>query len=140
MEYVVLAAWIVQAGVGVALFVGWLRHGRGSHAPTVLTHVGLSLAGLGLWVWFVLGGGLWPAWLALVAITAGNVLGDAMMVRRSRRATGVTTTFWKGYGAAIGQVFRGVMPPHVTFHALFAGVVYFTCLGVCIGATVAATG
>jgi hypothetical protein len=132
MPYVVLAVWLIQAAVGVSLFVRWLRHGRNG-IPTVVTHAGSAVVGLGLWVAFIATGALLPAWLALAAITVGNGFGDAMLVRRHRRAEGTSAS----YASAIGAVFRGRMPPRITFHACFAGVVYFLCLGVCIGATVA---
>jgi hypothetical protein len=136
MVYVVLAVWIVQAAVGVSLFVGWLRHGRGSPLA-VVWHVVPALAGLALWIVFVLADSLVAAWGAFLVLTVANVFGDRMMLRRQRRITG-TTTFWRDYGTTLVSALRGRFPRRVVFHALFAGVVYFTCLGVCIGATVAA--
>ncbi len=136
MEYVVLAAWLIQAAVGVSLFVSWWRGGR-TGAPTVVTHAAAGALGLALWAAFLLTGNVLPAWLAFAVITVGNGFGDAMLRGRSRGIHGATT-FWKGYAGAVGDTFRGLMPTRVTFHALFAGLVYFTCLGVCIGATVAA--
>ncbi|WP_022883741.1 hypothetical protein [Glaciibacter superstes] len=133
MPYIVLAAWIIQSAVGVSLFIGWLRHGHHG-APTVITHVGSAIIGLALWIGFVITGALLPAWLAFAVITVGNSFGDVMLVRRHRRTAGATAS----YGSAIGAVLRGRMPPRVLFHACFAGVVYFLCLGVSIGATVAA--
>jgi len=137
MDYVVLAFWVIQAAVGVALFVAWLRHGRGGSAGMVLTHVALAIVGLALWIAFLATGAVLPAWLAFAALTVGNGVGDTMLVRRYRRTSGSTDTFWKAYGGAIAATFRGALPRRVVFHALFAGVVYFTCLGVCIAASVA---
>ncbi|GGC84401.1 hypothetical protein GCM10011512_09040 [Tersicoccus solisilvae] len=117
---------------------GTLRNAAGRSASTVLTHVGLSLTGLALWIGFLVSGNVLPAWLALAAITAGNSLGDSLLIARGRRLTGERRGFWPDYGAAIAAVFRGRMPRTVIFHALFAGVVFFSCLGVCIGATIAA--
>jgi hypothetical protein len=54
-----------------------------------------------------------------------------------RSRTG-TTSKRRNYPVAIAAIFRGEMPPRVTFHALFSGVVSFGCLGVCIAATVSA--
>ena len=136
MGYVVLAAWLIQAAVGVSLFVSSWRGGR-TGAPTVVTHATAGVLGLALWAAFLLTGNVLLAWLAFVVITVGNGFGDAMLLGRSRGLHGATT-FWKGYVGAVGDTFRGRMPPRVTFHALFSGLVYFTCLGVCIGATVAA--
>ncbi|NEM91130.1 hypothetical protein [Galbitalea soli] len=135
MEYVVLATWIIQASVGVSLLVGWWRGGR-SGAPTVVIHAAMGVVGFLLWVGFLLSAAVLPAWLALVALTIGNSVGDAMLRGRSR-AWRPDASFWRSYGGAIVDTVTGRMPPRVTFHALFAGVVYFSCLGVCVGATVA---
>lgn len=138
MGYVVLAAWLIQTAVGVSLFVSWWRGGR-TGVPTVVAHAAAGVVGLALWMVFLLTGNAVPAWLAFAVMTVGNGFGDAMLLGRSRGMRGAMT-FWKGYVGAAGDTLRGRMPPRVTFHALFSGVVYFTSLGVCIGATVAAAG
>jgi uncharacterized protein YjeT (DUF2065 family) len=135
MAYVVLGAWLIQSAVGAGLLVEWLRHGR-RRAPPVASHVALGLVALALWLVFLSQGSLLAAWLAFALITVGNGIGDVMLVRRWRRMTGSAAGFWTDYGRTIGAVFRGGMPRPVTFHALFAGVVYFLCLAVCIGASV----
>ena len=43
----------------------------------------------------------------------GNAYGDVMMVRRHRRTAGPSAS----YGAAIGAVFRGTMPPRVIINS-----------------------
>ena len=134
MPYVVLAAWVIQAAVGVSLVISWWRHGHRG-AASVITHAGSLIAGLALWIAFVVTDALWAPWLAFAVMTVGNGFGDVMLVQRHRSAAGVSAS----YGSAIGAVFSGQMPPRVTFHACFGGVVYFLCLGVCIGATVAAS-
>ncbi|WP_146145348.1 hypothetical protein [Microbacterium timonense] len=138
MSYVVLAFWIVQSAVGLTLLVSWLRHASGRGARQVIPHVATSVSGLVLWIWFIASGAILPAWLALIAITIGNTFGDIVLLGRVRRFAPQARTLVQRYGAAIGGVFRGQLSPRVWFHALFAGVVYFTCLGVCIGETVAA--
>ena len=138
MGYVVLAAWLVQGAVGLSMLIGWLRRGRGRGGGTIAVHVVSSLLGLALWIVFLATGALLPAWLALLSITVGNVYGDRMLLGRARRIDPSAITVWQRYGVALSAIFRGKLPPRVAFHALFAGVVYFTCLGVCIGATVAA--
>jgi uncharacterized membrane protein HdeD (DUF308 family) len=135
MAYVVLGAWLIQSAVGVALLVEWLRHRR-RRAPRVFSHVALGLIALALWLVFLFQESLLAAWLAFALISVGNGIGDSMLVRRWRRMSGSESGFWTDYGRTIGAVFRGAMPRPVTFHALFAGVVYFLCLGVCIGASV----
>lgn len=136
MAYVVLGAWLVQGSVGIALLVRWARTGRPS-AVTVFTHVVLGLAGLALWTVFLMSSNVVPAWLAFGLITVGNGFGDVMLVRRWRRMSGTTSGFWSDYGKTVGAAFRGELPKPVLFHSLFSGVVYFSCLAACIGATVA---
>jgi hypothetical protein len=138
MAYAVLIAWIIQGAVGLTLFIGWLRHANGRNPRTVVAHLVLSLSGLAFWVWFVVTGSIVPAWIAFAIITAGNTLGDMMLLGRARRLAPEATTLAQRYGVALSAMFRGKLPPRVAFHAVFSGVVYFGCLGVCIGATVAA--
>lgn len=132
----VLGAWVLQALVGVSLAVSWWRHGRPG-ASTVFVHAAAATVGLALWVTFVVTGSLVAAWSAFVAITVGNTYGDEMLLGRVRGRTG-TTSKRRNYPVAVSAIFRGQMPPRVAFHALFAGAVYFSCLGVCIAATVSA--
>jgi hypothetical protein len=120
MSYVVLVAWLVQAAVGVLLLTGWLRHGR-ARSPVVLTHVGLSVLGVACWTTFVVVDQVLWAWAALLLITIGNGFGDNMLLWRTRRMGGSHRR----------------LPLRVGFHALFAGVVYFSTLAVCVVATVA---
>ncbi|AIY00069.1 hypothetical protein ART_0470 [Arthrobacter sp. PAMC 25486] len=130
-----LVFWIIQVSVGISLLVSWWRHGRRG-AAVIITHVASVVVGLGLWIAFLLSSALWPAWAAFALLNVGNGFGDAMLVGRHRSQAGPTAS----YLSAILAVVKGWMPPRVTFHALFAGVVYFSCLGVCLGATVAALG
>lgn len=134
MPYFVLAAWALQAAVGLSLLLQWLRHGRRS-ALRVLSHAALGLLSLGLWTIFLVSDASEFAWSAFAVMNVGNAIGDSMLISRWRRMHG-TSGFVADYGGAIGAVFRGQMPPAVAFHALFSGIVYFSCLGVCIGATV----
>lgn len=137
MAYLVLGAWVIQASVGVSLAVSWWRHGR-HRASTVRAHAAAGAVGLALWVTFVVTASAAAAWAAFVVMTVGNGYGDEMLLGRVRSRTG-TTSKRRNYPAAIAATFRGEMPPRVVFHALFSGVVYFSCLGVCIAATVSAS-
>lgn len=138
MAYVVLIAWIIEGVIGLTLFVGWLRHARGRAAGMVFTHLGLMLTGLALWIWFVLTGALVAAWSAFAVITVGISFGDVMLLRAIRRARPEITSTMGAYGAAIPMIFRGELPRRVGIHALVSPLVYFPCLAVCIGATIAA--
>lgn len=137
MAIVVLILWIIEGAVGLTLFLSWLRHARGRGARSVVTHLVMMLSGLAFWVWFVVSGALVPAWTAFAIITVGIAFGDAMLLGRARRLSPEATTVAKGYAAAVSASLRGGLPWRVTFHAWFSPVVYFTCLGVCIGASVA---
>jgi hypothetical protein len=135
MSYFVLVAWLAQVGVGIVLLTRWFRAGR-IHAPTILTHVGLSVLGLALWVTYVFTDQVLWAWGALLLITVGNGLGDTMLLRRARAIGGRDLSVLKAYGVALRAMFKGRMPWPVAFHALFAGVVYFSTLAICIVDTV----
>lgn len=139
MPYVVLAAWIVQASVGTWLLIGWARHGR-RHAGAILPHVAVMVTTLVLWVAFLLTENVAFAWATLAGFMIGIPFGETAMVRRSRRLRGITEPGASDYGRAIVDVFRGRLPKPVAFHAIFSAVVFFPCLAVCIGATVAAAG
>jgi manganese efflux pump family protein len=79
-----LAAWLCTAAAGAYLIAGW-RAGRGSRRPrraglvpvTVLSHFGLAVAGLGIWVAFLITGTAVLAWLGvgLIVLIAGLGMG-----------------------------------------------------------------
>lgn len=137
MEHVVTALFAIQVIAGIVLLVGWWRHGRRS-AATVVGHMAVNGSAGVVWVVFAVTGAIAWAWAAFVLLTIGNTVGDALLRKRWRGMSGGSEGFGRDYGGAIGAVFGGKMPRAVVFHALFAGAVYFSCLGVAIGATVAA--
>lgn len=136
MEYAVLGVWLIQSVVGGALLAALARRGR-RPGPTVLAHAAVNSGALVLWIVFIAQGSIVAAWLAFATVTVGNGIGDYMLVNRWRRMTGSASGFWPDYRRTVGAIFRGFFPPGVTFHTCFSGVVYFSCLGVCIGASVA---
>ncbi|MFE3997784.1 hypothetical protein ACFX43_03155 [Nocardioides sp. YIM B13467] len=135
MSYVVLVAWLVQAAVGVLLLTGWLRHGR-THPRIVVTHVALSVLGVASWITYVLTDRVLWAWAAFVLIAIGNGFGDNMLLRRTRRMGGSHLSTVNTYKLALRSMFKGRLPFRVSFHAMFAGVVFFSTLAVCIIETV----
>ncbi|MER7606443.1 hypothetical protein [Nocardioides sp. NPDC127503] len=135
MSYVVLVAWIVQAAVGVLLLTGWFRHGR-ARSPVVLAHVGFSVLGVASWTTYVLVDQVLWAWAALLLITIGNSFGDNMLLWRTRRMGGAHLSTVNAYKLAIRSIFKRRLPLRVGFHAVFAGVVYFSTLAICVVATV----
>lgn len=138
MGYVVLVAWIVQAVVGVTLLVSWARHARGRNAGLVLTHTVAMIGFLIPWTVFLATGAPVWAWAGWVVLLVFIGFGDATMVRRARAVRGGSSRGLRDYGSAVVVVATGGLGPRVAFHALFAPVVFFTALGVAIGATVAA--
>jgi len=79
-----LAAWLCTAAAGAYLIAGW-RAGLGQRRPrraglvpvTVLSHFGLAVAGLGIWVAFLITGTAVLAWLGvgLIVLIAGLGMG-----------------------------------------------------------------
>lgn len=135
MSYVVLVAWLVQAAVGVLLLTSWV--GRGRTPPrTVVTHVAASVLGLAFFVTYVVTDEVLWAWAAFVLITIGNTFGDMMLLQRARAMGGNHLSTVGAYKLALRSMFKGRLPLRVSFHAIFAGVVYFSTLAVCIVATV----
>ena len=82
---VALMAWFVTAAAGSYLLAGWLAAGglrrrrpAASLVPvTVLSHFGLAVAGLGLWIAFVITGTRVLAWVGvgLIVLIAGLGVG-----------------------------------------------------------------
>jgi manganese efflux pump family protein len=92
-----LVAWITTAAGGLALAAQWVRHGglrqgTGIRPARLVLHVLLAVAGLGLWVVFVVTGE--PAWgwfgLALLAGVIG--VGLSMLVIWLRGRSGKEAT------------------------------------------------
>jgi hypothetical protein len=133
MEYLVLAAWVAQGAVGLRMTLRWRAQSRLS--PAALVHVTVSVTGLALWLVFAVSGDVAWGWLALGLLTVGNGFGDSLLVGRSRQQKGERSTVVADYPAAIRAVLTGRMPGDVTFHAVFAGVVYFGALAVCVVAS-----
>jgi hypothetical protein len=131
VEYVVLAAWLVQLGVGARLTLGWRRTGR-RFSATAVAHIAISAAALALWIAFVATDEVAWGWTAFAAITAGLTAGDLLLVARTRR--GSRGPFVRDYGRAVGAVVRRQVPGTVTFHALLSPVVWFGAIATCISA------
>ncbi|MFD4958393.1 hypothetical protein [Microbacterium sp. NPDC058389] len=138
MGYAVILAWLIQAAVGATLLVSWARHARGRDAGLVLTHVTMMIGFLVPWTAFVATGVVAWAWAGFAILLVFIGFGDATMVRRARAVTGVSEPGARDYWRAVRVALKGRLGWRVTFHALFAPVVFFGSLAVCIIATVAA--
>ena len=135
MGYLVLAAWIIQAAVGVTLLVSWARHAKGRSAGLVLTHATAMVVFLVPWIAFIVTDAAVWAWTGFVILTLFIGFGDATMVRRAREVAGTYRPGLGDYGPAIAVAFSGRLGRRTTFHMLFSAVVFFGCLAVCIIAT-----
>lgn len=140
MDYMVLAAWLIQASVGVTLLVSWVRRARGQDAALVIPHAIMMLVFAASWTVFIVTGAVPWAWVGFGILAAFIGFGDATMVRRARSMRGQANGGMRDYGPALRVVLAGGLGRRVAFHALFSAVVFFGCLGVAIGATVAAAG
>lgn len=138
MGYMVLAAWVVQAAVGVSLLVSWARHARGRNRGLVLTHATAMIAFAAVWIVFIITDGLVWAWAGFAVLAIFIGFGDATMVRRSRAVLGESNPGLRDYGPAVRVALSGRLGRRTGFHALFSALVFFPCLAVCIIATIAA--
>ena len=136
LDLAALAAWVLTATAGVYLLGGWLvtwlarllrrRHRRRADAATAFTvsHFGLALAGLGIWIGFVASNVAVLAWIALglVVLIAGLGMGvlSAALPGPARP------------GAAPGRARLPVIV--VAAHGMFATVTILLVLLAAIGA------
>ncbi|KHK98619.1 hypothetical protein LK09_06605 [Microbacterium mangrovi] len=138
MGYAVLGAWTVQAVVGVTLFVGWLRHGRGHSARPIVTHAITMVSFSVPWIAFLATGlPLW-AWVGFGILLVFIGFGDYAVVQRTRAVRGETNPGLRDELLAVKAALSGRFGGRLVFHALWSPVVFFGSLGVAIGATVAA--
>ncbi len=89
MRIAALVAWIVTAGGGLSLLAVWFAKGGlqgGRDAPTrlrshtVLTHAGLAVLGLVLWVVHMTSHDKTLAWIAVADLVVIGALGTAMFI------------------------------------------------------------
>jgi manganese efflux pump family protein len=84
-----LGAWVVTVAAGAWLAAGWLaggglrpgyRRAAGVPRPVIAAHLGLAVAGLGIWIGFVTTGAAALAWVAVGVILSVAGLGMATLV------------------------------------------------------------
>jgi len=138
MGYVVLGAWLIQATVGVTLLVSWARRARGQSAALVWTHAVAMVGFLVPWTVFIVTGDPPWAWVGFGVLLVFIGFGDATMVRRERALAGETNPGLRDWVPAARVALSGRLGRRTAFHTWFSGVVFFSALGVAIGATVAA--
>ena len=101
MAIAALVAWLVTALGGFVLLGTWISRGghRGSEtrlAPgLVFGHFGLAVAGLVLWIIYLVAGSEALAWIAFVVLLPVALLGFTMFARwlSSRRTAAVESHF-----------------------------------------------
>jgi len=137
MGYAVLAAWLIQATVGVTLLVSWARHARGQDSGLILPHALAMVGFLAPWTAFLTTGAALWAWAGFGVLTVFIGFGDAAMVRRARTVRGEAGSGLRDYFPAIRVAMSGALGRRTIFHAWFSPVVWFGSLAVAIWATVA---
>ncbi len=136
MGYAVLAAWLIQAAVGVTLLASWARHAHGQDAGVVLPHALAMVGFLAPWTAFLTTGAPVWAWIGFGVLTVFIGFGDTAMVRRSRTVRGVSGAGLRDYWPAVRVAMSGALGRRTIFHAWFSPVVWFGTLAVAILATV----
>ena len=90
MGIAALVTWLVTAGFGAFMVRRWLSRGglrrdgtSGTHFPParVFTHLGLAVAGLAVWIVYLLTDSTVLAWVAVADLVVVAVLGG-LLVRR----------------------------------------------------------
>ncbi len=137
MGYAVLAAWLIQAAVGVTLLVSWTRHAGGQDAGLILPHILAMVGFLAPWTAFLTTGSALWAWAGFGVLTVFIGFGDAAMVRRARAVQGGANEGLRGYFSAIRAATSGALGKRTIFHAWFSPVVWFGSLAAAILATAA---
>jgi hypothetical protein len=89
MGVAALISWLVTMFVGLYLLAVWLIENDVTHrgtasrlpAPVILGHVLLALAGLGVWVAYLITGSRMTGWIALGLLACIGALGLTMFTR-----------------------------------------------------------
>lgn len=115
-----LAAWLVTAGAGGYLLLGWLRPGHGSAGrdrraggamppQIVLGHFGVAVGGLALWAAFAATGVAALAWIGfgLVLVAAGLGMASLVTTLPEPGGSGSAGTGPAGAGRSAGAARRG---------------------------------
>jgi hypothetical protein len=91
VDIAALILWILTAGGGSYLLATWIGKGGARPGTTgtpsrfppglIFGHFGLAVAGLVLWIIFVVGGSSAVAWISFVVLLAVAALGFTMLAR-----------------------------------------------------------
>jgi len=106
MEYAALVTWLFTAVFGFVMLATWVSHGgaragagQASHfrPPVVFGHFLLAVAGLVVWLVYLVNDSSVLAWVAFVDLVVVALLGETLVFRWSKDRRAATAT---GTGAA----------------------------------------
>jgi manganese efflux pump family protein len=134
MALAALITWILTAAGGLALLATWLGKGglrqrpRTTHLPPGLlfAHLVLAVAGLAVWIAYLLARRPVLAWVALIILAVAAFAGFAMLARwlpvhRAYRVPVAAPTAGGGITAPETARVRGDAPPERHFPAVVVG-------------------
>jgi hypothetical protein len=97
MQWAALIAWLATAGGGSVLMLQWSRHGgfvqdAGIRPARLISHAGLAVIGLALWIAYILTKSDALGWIAVATLAAVAAIGITMLVLWLRGRSGATAT------------------------------------------------
>jgi hypothetical protein len=109
MEYAALVTWLVTAALGFVMLTAWVRNGGARAAtgevshfrpPVVFGHFLLAVAGLVIWLVYLVNDSSTLAWLAFVVLLVVAAIGDTLVLRwyKDRKGAGGSTAGATGRG------------------------------------------
>jgi hypothetical protein len=132
MAIAALITWLVTAGFGSFMVFRWRSNGglgrdgsSATHFPParVFTHLGLAVAGLVVWIiYLVTDDGLW-AWIAVVDLVLVAVLGSLLArqwAKDGRAAMAGTLRQAQGASDPVDLAEQHIPRPPVVVHGVFA--------------------
>jgi hypothetical protein len=135
MPIAALITWIITAGFGSFMLVRWAtrggtRHaeGTGTHLPPyrVFTHFGLAVAGLIIWIIYLVTDSTLLAWIAFVDLLVVASIGLIMVMQwakdgRAAMATAEATGGpFRADASGVDLAEQHIPRPPVVLHGIFA--------------------
>jgi hypothetical protein len=135
MPIAALITWIITAGFGFFMLVRWATHGgtrhaegTGTHLPPyrVFTHFGLAVAGLILWIIYLVTDSTLLAWIAFVDLLVVASIGLIMVMqwakdgRAAMAAAAATGGPFRADASGVDLAEQHIPRPPVVLHGIFA--------------------